>query len=604
MSRCQPVRDALPGYLVGALDDGELTEVEAHLVDCAECAAELAELVTLEDDLQALAAQPQPVTRGGWWAGLALAAGLLLGLLLSLAWPGERGAPSAQASAPRLLHGALLGAQAGQALELGQAVTARGPSVIDLQGGSLAELEAGAKLVLIGPRELRLQAGAARIRVAPGDDPFDLHAPHAHVRALGTTFAVQIAGDPRMTQSQRTSVGVAVATAVAVSAGAVLLSSDDAAVDPVRLEAGQTAVAASDGIRTQLEAEAGAAAAAETIAALESETREQQARIARLEHDKAALEARLTALEGGQPVEAPVAPPTPGQGPGRLAIEYGRWGEIEALRDADWAAMGEASVKAAELLPQIVEAVAAGEQPPRELGIEFAKANQVLAVTALAVNGQLPTHVTGNGEYTHPYVMGNLIAANLEQAGLPLDATQAARVAQLGEGYDAAWEQQQRGYSEDTWQLQKVLDEVELKHGVTQQVRQALSPDQVDSLGDARLRDRAQVDVFSPAAMLGGLVQPVVGADPAELRTKLIGIAAQALGVTTADVEPHAGVFDRWIAAATTDPAQFLELADVVRAGRAQEQVLRELALRLQVDDEVVQKLRERGLVYVPKLPE
>ena len=68
--------------------------------------------------------------------------------------------------------------------------------------------------------------------------------------------------------------------------------------------------------------------------------------------------------------------------------------------------------------PQLKELAAMknrGEEPPAGFMVKVAQSNAVLQQLAFAVNGQLPTHATGNGEYTHPVVVANMAAEHLEQ---------------------------------------------------------------------------------------------------------------------------------------------------------------------------------------------
>ncbi|GAA4560568.1 anti-sigma factor family protein [Planotetraspora kaengkrachanensis] len=98
------VRMSLGVYILGALDDDEVAEVEAHLDGCPECRAELAELSGLppvlalvsEDDIRHAAAPPRAVldrlvatsVRRSRWsrALLALAASIVVAALGGTAW--------------------------------------------------------------------------------------------------------------------------------------------------------------------------------------------------------------------------------------------------------------------------------------------------------------------------------------------------------------------------------------------------------------------------------------------------------------------------------------------------------------------------------------
>lgn len=59
MTDCEAIRPELAGYVLGGLEPGEVTDVEAHLTGCAACRAELDELAPLPP-LLALAAPDSP----------------------------------------------------------------------------------------------------------------------------------------------------------------------------------------------------------------------------------------------------------------------------------------------------------------------------------------------------------------------------------------------------------------------------------------------------------------------------------------------------------------------------------------------------------------
>ncbi|GAA4596091.1 hypothetical protein GCM10023194_67310 [Planotetraspora phitsanulokensis] len=101
---CDDARMSLGVYVLGALEDDEIAEVEAHLDGCPECRAELAELSGLppvlalvsEDDIRHAAAPPRAVlerlvatsVRRSRWsrALLSLAASVVVAALGGTAW--------------------------------------------------------------------------------------------------------------------------------------------------------------------------------------------------------------------------------------------------------------------------------------------------------------------------------------------------------------------------------------------------------------------------------------------------------------------------------------------------------------------------------------
>ncbi|MFI5494446.1 zf-HC2 domain-containing protein [Actinoplanes sp. NPDC051859] len=59
------LRRLLGGYLLGGLDDTDTDQLDAHLVDCADCRAELERLGSVPELLRSLPEAPQPVVAPG-----------------------------------------------------------------------------------------------------------------------------------------------------------------------------------------------------------------------------------------------------------------------------------------------------------------------------------------------------------------------------------------------------------------------------------------------------------------------------------------------------------------------------------------------------------
>ena len=91
---------------------------------------------------------------------------------------------------------------------------------------------------------------------------------------------------------------------------------------------------------------------------------------------------------------------------------------------------------------------------------------------------KVPSHapMAANGEFTHPVNLINLIAAMLDNSGVPLTARQRDELAAVGAAYDREAGRLEEGYDEGTWELAKILDELTLKRDIMLEVENRLRP--------------------------------------------------------------------------------------------------------------------------------
>jgi hypothetical protein len=606
---CSDHRPRLGELLTGALDDDELAALGAHLEDCLPCQDELAALGALEETLltsgsPSAGVRPHAGARPGSpsglsrvWIAAALAAALALGALLGLA--GHTPAPG------RLVRGSLEGYGAGQRVPAARELLATQPGLLALGQRAGVELTPGTRFRLESQEAVHLSRGDATFRVTPGQGGFAVVTPRGRVSVLGTVFRVAILEGSMGSNGKA---GLAAVVAVVVTAGVVMFESGDGH-DPVRVEAGQAILASTEGVRP-VDLEAAVALERELSSLREEHTRLQAERDA-LRADRQRLEGRVAELEQAQAaVEAPaetgerVAPVEESRS--SLAVAFGAHRDLEALQDADWATMAAASRTMVELMPELLQALEAGGDLPPELRVKLGAENQKLLGLALAINGKLPTHASGNGEYTHPVVMANLIAAAVEQAGRPLGETQSLDLARLGEDFEREWDRLQAGYGDETLAVTKVLDELRLKQHFTEQARALLDPAQGAALGPESSRDRAHLDLFSPGLLLVATAAPVVADTPEDLRGRLLTTAASTWGLEVAELSGFEGLFEGF---ATSLPnakhrnvVQFLTVPEALAAGQAQQKLMHELLRLLPLDEARQARMREAKTLLMPRL--
>jgi RNA polymerase sigma-70 factor (ECF subfamily) len=259
------------------------------------------------------------------------------------------------------------------------------------------------------------------------------------------------------------------------------------------------------------------------------------------------LGAELAAIEekvqGGTETEAGRAEDE-GQAP---PIAFGSVADLEAIRNADWKDVAQAVVAMQSLFLEFEERT----KEPRTLSPDWQSKveDQRTKLMALAgkIFGQVPTNATGNGEFTHPLILSNLMAGLVENAGKPFTAEQRADIASLGEEYEAEYARLQKEYGEDTPRLESVLDEIELKRTTMNAMQDLLTPEQRESTGPAQMRDRMGFDLLSPLLMAKMNVQERAVESAEAMRSMLPQMAAELYGLDAAQAEAAAPLFDAWV---------------------------------------------------------
>ena len=315
------------------------------------------------------------------------------------------------------------------------------------------------------------------------------------------------------------------------------------------------------------------------------------------------LEAELAKLRTSEVPEEVIA--------AALGIEFGEYGDLAELTDADWEKMAGAVLSMQSSIAELAALLDAGGEMSQELGLEIAKENQKLVQFALAIADKLPTNATNfNGEYTHPVAQMNLMAEVLSQSNTPLSDAQRRALASLGDRYEQEWNSAQDSYGDDVSQLEMLLDEVALKQTILDDIEGQLSPAQVAQIFPEATRGRASLDLFSPALMMMGSAQALQVESVDQLKGTLQQRASAFLGVSQEELARHDAIFQTWVddVSGTMQPAnQFqansYDVETGLAAGRAQLRAVEALANALNLDPETRAALMENGSFFIPHLP-
>ena len=291
-------------------------------------------------------------------------------------------------------------------------------------------------------------------------------------------------------------------------------------------------------------------------------------------------------------------------------LSFGEHASLEELAAANWRELAEAAEAMDPLSADLIDKLEKGEDlQSSSLPIELAKANQKLVPFALKLNGKLPTHASGNGEFTHPIANWNLLAERLDLAGVPLSERQIRDLNRLGEDYDRDWAALQDGYGADALDIEKVLDELEIKKKYSDRVEDRLTAKQKDVIVNPVYRHMYAVDVHSPMLVIVGRAITVKKPTKDEVGDSAYRKFVEGFGLEDAGVTKESPIFDRWLQAVDPIlepvPAQTADLfryPEAIIAGRAQVAAMKEVLASFPLDDGTRTKIRSYEGLVVPRL--
>lgn len=285
-----------------------------------------------------------------------------------------------------------------------------------------------------------------------------------------------------------------------------------------------------------------------------------------------------------------------------MVVAFGDWGDLPELRDADWAELAATVIAINDLVLPLVEDLEQGNPVSPATQMSIQEQNQKLVKHGVSMMEKLPSNaaVAVNGEFTHPVNLINLIAGMLQNAGVPLSPGQLRELAAIGSAYEAEWSAMNATYDETTWQLTKIVDELELKRDTMLEVEERLTPSQLSVVAVPKIQNRLRLDTLSPVNMVVMHVGPMQLDDASELPGEVVEGLRDMLAIpeeALAENEDLIARFAEDVAILLETPVQremapFVRIDDIVTAGRAFERLLMDLAARIQPSDDLLASLR------------
>ncbi len=181
----------------------------------------------------------------------------------------------------------------------------------------------------------------------------------------------------------------------------------------------------------------------------------------------------------------------------------------EALQDIEWTSVAEHMSAMVPLLEQVVESLGSGTPLSGETQAGIQVHNGHLVVAAVKLMNKKVPGTGANGSFTHPAVMANMIAGNLEALGMPLDKRQNELLAKAARDFTRRDTTRLAAYTDETLQIRRLLEESLLKGEFFDEAFRILSTEQHDALRPEPTRGRCSVDLHSQGLVWAGRVAGV-----------------------------------------------------------------------------------------------
>jgi hypothetical protein len=334
---------------------------------------------------------------------------------------------------------------------------------------------------------------------------------------------------------------------------------------------------------------------------------------ARLEADAAASRSSASAPRAAGSSPATPAPAEAGTAspPDKAASKaprLGVTGREKALEAVDWGTVGENAHAMVPLIGDLVGAIAKGESPSVELMGKVQQRNGPLLSAAGAYARAVGAGDDPNAAFTEPAFGLNLIASTLAAAGLALSEAQATTLRETAARIAEEDVRRRATYREETFALQRLLDDSESRDRWYRAVFAALTPEQAAALRTPEVTDRAMADLFSAALMWTGHVRLAPFVDREALLAQAESFLATTVHATDAAAARRAATawVDSWPAESLATVADHLTQMQMVRLSAIHEGARRTLFLlqrwidEARLDEAAARPVRAVATALVP----
>jgi hypothetical protein len=320
------------------------------------------------------------------------------------------------------------------------------------------------------------------------------------------------------------------------------------------------------------------------------------------------LKARVAELEA-EPEDEPTDEDEATGDKGNMAVSFGEWEKLKELKEADWKELGKTIETMHDLLKEVGQARRDGKDIDPALGTKIQSENRKLVQHYIKVMGKLPTNAPTNGEFSHPINLVNFLAGQLESAGDPLSESQLSQLSELGEDFERRWNEKQEGYDETTWNLQKLIDEVELKEWFRVEMFRITTPQQKAIAVPPEIEGTVGLDLYSPGVILQTTMDVVRAGTVTEIKGEIKTRMEKSLSIERSLLDSAEYLFDEWTATLSTElqpqtegEAAVMYTRDVVASGKAQLSALTQFEQAYVTDEKKKESFRALRTILFPQV--
>lgn len=350
----------------------------------------------------------------------------------------------------------------------------------------------------------------------------------------------------------------------------------------------------------------------------EDAVRHRDSRIAELERERAeATKARdesvsrasklADELESAQAQIAKFAPASAETKPGGPTFAFDEFGD--ALTTVDWKSIGVHTTAIVGPIREIADAIVGGTPVPLKAAGEAQRHNGPLIQAVSSIQGKL-TGTGVNGAYTHPAFMVNALASALAEIGKPLSPAQRTSLADIGRRFTEEERRRVAAYTDTTFAIHKLVEEGALKDRFFNALRAALTPEQLDAVSPASVRDRLSADLWSEGLLWSTVTMRVSTANRETFLETAQRRLGSALRLDDAQKAKVPGIVGDWLGRLPAALADWkpdalsrsgMEPADIVAVAAAEtKRLIERLATDLTLSGPSLDAARSWGAVVLP----
>ena len=343
--------------------------------------------------------------------------------------------------------------------------------------------------------------------------------------------------------------------------------------------------------------------ATKLVAEQDGETDKLREALKAAETESESLRGRVATLE------AELAPMRAEQAERQPTFTFGRYGQIDGVRNSNWKELSDANRIVIDCIREIRTAQRKGEQPSRDVQVKLQRYTEIVRKYEYETIGVIKSFARHNGELTHPLTVANFFAGELATAGMPLSDAQRTEIERLGLVYEADFEAAQALYSQATARCAKLLDEYTLKGAFMDGLYALLTAEQHAHMVDPATHRVAFCDLHCPTLMLIHTSPILTGQDEAEVRSKLAATLTQRFSLTETQVEALQPALNVWatevsgiLTPVTQSESRFYTYDQGKVAVAATAKLVHEMRDVLQLDEKTRAALLDSYDVYIPRV--